>query len=987
MSHVLRLAALACGYLVAAGLTVWLTRFNGGVAFVWIATAILTSYLTLTPRKDWFAALVICWVASIVATAFLGLGPKAAPYLATVNIVEAVIAAVLLPRWISRPGDFASLGEVTRFAVIVGLVAPGATAPAGALIAAMASGSPFLPNVLAWITGHALGALTVLPFALLVGRGELKEWMKGPGRNPAEAALLCAAMVATAVGVFAQTSMPLLFLPLLPALFATFRLGRVGAAISILTLIAVGAPFTVHGLGPLSLVDGGTGFRTQFFQFYIAVVVLTVLPAAAELHNRKRLFSALLDSEARYRLLAENTTDLIVLSDLDTTRRYVSPASLPLLGYRPEELVGTKPLDFVHPDDRAGYGELLAALGDSRIDRATTRQRYRRKDGAWIWLEVSFSLTRDPAGVANGYVASLRDVTERWKAEDALRVSEERLALALDSGSDGVWDLDIATGHIELSASWFATLGYDPSETPSRAAAIERLVHPDDLERSRRLLTDHLKGLTPVFECEYRLRTKDRGWAWTLARGKVVTRANDGRALRVVGTHFDITRRKQAELQVEHMAHHDALTGLPNRVLFRDRLIAMAMRASREGHQLAVLACDLDRFKAVNDTRGHAAGDVVLQAVAERLLAATRKHDCVARLGGDEFAIVLERIYDREEAARVARRVIELVGQPIEIEGQFVTVGASIGVAIGEGDPADQIFQNADVALYEAKARGRNVFSFFEQGMDTAFIARSQMEVDLQSAVRENALALSYQPIVNATTGKVCSFEALLRWPHPTRGLVPPAVFVQLAEETGLIAPLGAWALGQACREATRWPSDVRVAVNVSAVQFQRSELEQSVFQALEESGLAPHRLELEITESVLMQDAVRVVSSLMRLRAAGVRIALDDFGTGYSSLSYLRRFPFNKIKIDRSFIVEIEDPEVAAIVRAIVGLAERSGAAITAEGVETERQLERVREEGCTEVQGFLYSEPLTAEEALALLTRERGAAAQPPKRSRKRA
>ena len=959
--------ALAIGYLIAAGLTVSLTRFGGGVAFVWIASAILTSYLALTPKRAWAPAMIGCAVMSAVATTCCGLGPVAAPFLAVVNVAESAIAAWLLLRFIERPGDFASIGEVVRFTLIVGLAAPAVTAPAGALVATLVSGTPFVSNALNWTTGHALGAITVLPLALLVGRGEIRGWLKGADKAAlVEAGALWIGMALVTFAVFVQTALPLLFLPLLPALFATFRLGRLGAAVSVVTLIAIGGPLTVYGSGPMALLDGALGLKAQLFQFYVAVTFLTVLPAAAELQHRKRLFSALHASEARFRLLAENTTDLIVLSALDTTRKYVSPASRRLLGYEPEELVGTKPLDFVDAEDREKYAAILDDLTHERVAQTVTRQRYRRKDGSWVWMEVSFSLTRDEAtGAANGYVASLRDVTERWQAEDALRLSQERLSLALDGGSDGFWDWDLETGEAQISDQWFSTLGYDPGEMSHTIETAMSMLHPDDMERARRLLADHVKGLTPLFECEYRVKTKRGDYGWALARGKVVSRSREGRALRIVGTHIDITQRKKAELQVEHMAMHDGLTGLANRTLFRQRLQSIAMRAARNGRQFAILACDLDRFKAINDTRGHGAGDTVLLAVAARLKSVLRDGDFVARLGGDEFAIILDPIDGRGEAGRIAERVIELVGRPIDLDGQSASVGMSVGVALGQGDPADQIFKNADVALYEAKAEGRNAYRFFEHGMDRVFIARSQLETDLREAVARKSFALAYQPIINVGTGRICGFEALLRWPHPLKGMVSPDEFIPIAEETGMIVPIGDWALRTACMEAASWPDDLRIAVNVSAVQFQRSSLERSVMEALSASGLAPDRLELEITESVLMQNAIGVVSSLMRLRSLGVRIALDDFGTGYSSLSYLRRFPFNKIKIDRSFVAEIADPEVAAIVRAIVGLGERSGASITAEGVETAAQLDGVRREGCTEIQGYFFSRPLTAADA----------------------
>ena len=413
---------------------------------------------------------------------------------------------------------------------------------------------------------------------------------------------------------------------------------------------------------------------------------------------------------------------------------------------------------------------------------------------------------------------------------------------------------------------------------------------------------------------------------------------------------------------------HDGLTGLPNRLLFRDRLGHALADARRRGAGFALLACDLDQFKIINDTLGHPAGDALLKEVADRLRAATRENDTVARLGGDEFAVILNDVDDPQIAQSTITRVIAAMGQPIGLDGSSMSIGISIGVAFGprDGEDADTLFKNADIALYRAKAAGRNTHSFYEPGMDAALAARINLEQDLRDAIREERLALHYQPVVDLASGAVSGFEALLRWQHPTRGAVSPCEFITLAEETGLIISLGEWALHEACREAIGWPGNMRAAVNVSAVQFQQPGLEQTVRRALTTSGLAPHRLELEITESVLLQDSEAAIACLHRLKALGVRIALDDFGTGFSSLSYLRRFPFDKIKIDRSFIRDIADPDTAAIVRAIVGIAARRGAIVTAEGVETGEQLEQVRQEGCTEVQGFLYSRPITAPEAL---------------------
>lgn len=711
----------------------------------------------------------------------------------------------------------------------------------------------------------------------------------------------------------------------------------------------------------------GTVFEVQAMALPDGGVVRTYADVTRRLEDER----ATRESERRFRLLAESTTDVVIWSNLDTTRRYVSPAVERVLGYTPEELIGTKPTDFVHPEEVAVYGHLLDQLCQSAMTNVVTTQRYRHKDGSFVWIEVSFSLTRDEAnGPVTGYVASLRDVSDRKRIEEDLRISEERLAMALDSGSDGIWDLDVSTGSVRISGPWLSILGYGDEDIAPCISGWEQLTHPEDLARAKSLLAAHFKGASPKFECEYRVRCKGGGYVWTLARGKVVARDDAGRALRIVGTHIDITRRKEAEALVAHMALHDSLTQLPNRTLFQDRLVQTIDHAERHGGSFAVLACDLDRFKTVNDTCGHSAGDMLLRLVAERLSSVVREGDTVARLGGDEFAIILRELDQLKQASFVASRMIASIEAPFVLDGRAVTIGISIGIAMApapaSGVVPDQILRSADLALYRAKAEGRNSFRFFEAGMDAQIAERMALEHDLRDAVKRGEFALNYQPLVDLASDCVCGFEALMRWQHPVRGAVSPADFIPLAEESGFIVRLGAWALDEACRQAAAWPTHLRMAVNVSAVQFQKPhQLTRNVMSALAASGLAPGRLELEITESALIQDAEAVIACLHHLRELGVRIALDDFGTGYSSLAYLRRFPFSKIKIDRAFVREIADPGTAAIVRAVVGLGRRVAADITAEGVETQEQRERVVAAGCTQMQGFLFSKPLTAEDA----------------------
>jgi diguanylate cyclase (GGDEF)-like protein/PAS domain S-box-containing protein len=438
---------------------------------------------------------------------------------------------------------------------------------------------------------------------------------------------------------------------------------------------------------------------------------------------------------------------------------------------------------------------------------------------------------------------------------------------------------------------------------------------------------------------------------------------------------IDITERKRAEARVAHMAHHDALTGLPNRLLLRLRMEETLAAMPRTGKGVATLCIDLDNFKAVNDTLGHPCGDLLLQRVAERIRGVMRKEDTAARLGGDEFAILQPNVADPAEVAALARRLLAEIGEPFDIMGHQVLIGASIGIALapGDGDDADQALKNADMALYRAKADGKGAFRFFEAEMDARVQARRRLEMDLRQAMLAGALEIHYQPLVQLDSGRVSGLEALLRWQHPERGFIPPSDFIPVAEETGLIASLGAHVLRQACADAAKWPTPVKLAVNLSPLQFRTGNLFAAVKEALEQSGLSPKRLELEITETLLLEKSDHVIATLHALRALGVSISMDDFGTGYSSLSYLRSFPFDKIKIDRSFVHGLgSNQEGQAIVRAILSLGSSLGMTITAEGVETDADLACLKAAGCHEGQGYLFSKAQPQPEILKLLAKQ---------------
>jgi len=455
-----------------------------------------------------------------------------------------------------------------------------------------------------------------------------------------------------------------------------------------------------------------------------------------------------------------------------------------------------------------------------------------------------------------------------------------------------------------------------------------------------------------------------------------VVNAENGRVLSIVSTpvagggwlstHEDITERQRAQEQIAHMARHDALTELPNRLLLREQLDCELKRVKR-GECLAVLCLDLDHFKSVNDTLGHPIGDELLKLVADRLRGCVRELDTIARLGGDEFAIIMTQLKRPTDAASLSRRIRDAIVKPYVIDGHHIVSDISIGISVApiDGVDADQLLKCADLALYGAKTEGRGNFRFFEQEMDTRMRARRDLELGLRSALANGEFELYYQPLVSVEANEVSAFEALIRWNHPIRGLISPAEFIPIAEETGLIIPIGEWVLKAACREAVNWPNHIKIAVNLSPAQLKSRELVSVVTASLEGSGIPASRLQLEITERILMQNTRATLATLHELRTLGVQIAMDDFGTGYSSLSYLRSFPFDKIKIDQSFIRDLSNgTEPLAIVHAVAGLAKCLNMIPTAEGVETRQQLETLQAVGYTEMQGYLFSKARPAKD-----------------------
>ncbi len=637
---------------------------------------------------------------------------------------------------------------------------------------------------------------------------------------------------------------------------------------------------------------------------------------------------------------------------------------------RPDEIIGKDDYQMGWREQADAYRRADREVIETGRSKLLIDEPQTTPDGKTITLLTSKVPLRDSSGAVFGVLGTYLDVTQRALLEEELEARTTQFDAALNNMAHGLLMFD-RDGKLVISNRRFAelfklpwekwktaSLGKTASEAMQLTAEWTKIT-----EKNRAQIAADLRGLLDrrkpgriVFE-----RTDG-----TMFLSSCAPMADGG----YVVTFEDITEQRRTEEKITHMAHYDALTDLPNRVLFYEKLDELLTRVPQSGG-FAVFSLDLDRFKSVNDTLGHPIGDKLLQAAAKRMRGCIRDADIVARLGGDEFAIVQVAFKRPADATALATRLIEAVSAPYQLDDHQVVVGTSIGIAIapGDGTTPDQLMKNADLALYRCKADRGNIYRFFEAAMDARMQERRALELDLRRALVNGEFTLNYQPIVNLKSGRVTACEALIRWHQPERGWVPPLAFIPIAEETGLIIPIGEWVLQRACVDAVAWPDEIAVAVNVSPAQFKSGDFVQVVKAALQKSGLPARRLELEITELVLMHDSDVAVAMLHQIKELGIRIAMDDFGTGYSSIGYLRSFPFDRIKIDQSFIADItESRESLAILRAVVGLGSSLNIATTAEGVEAAHQLELLRSEGCTEVQGFFFGRPQPAAEIAGL-------------------
>ena len=564
--------------------------------------------------------------------------------------------------------------------------------------------------------------------------------------------------------------------------------------------------------------------------------------------------------------------------------------------------------------------------------------------------------------------------------------SEYRWKFALEGSGDGVWDWDIENNHVFYSERFKAMLGYSAEVDWNTFKDWEERYHPEDRPKVIAAVEKYLKGESRDFWSEYRIQCKDGSWKWHLSHGMVVSRdAAGNKALRLIGSSRDITQRKESEALIWKQANFDTLTGLPNRAMFHDRLQQEILKSGRGGLRLALLLIDLDQFKEVNDALGHDVGDSLLQDAAGRIRHCVRESDTVARLGGDEFTVIIPDLPDTGHLDEIAHKLIAALASPYQLANEIIHVSASVGISLYPGDASDidALVKNADQAMYAAKNQGRNRFSYFTPAMQEAAQFRLRLGRDMHLALEREEFLLHYQPQISTTTGRVTGVEALVRWQHPEMGLLLPGKFISIAEDTGLILPLGEWVILRACRQLRQWQDqgmlDVQMSVNLSARQFRQKTLTTAVAALLNEAGIDPSALELEITESLAMDNPQENAKTLVSLQNIGVTLAIDDFGTGHSSLGYLRNFPLNRLKLDRSFIMNLgTDTNDAIIVAAAINLSHDLGMQVVAEGVETHTQVEYLLRFKCDTIQGYHFSKPLSGD-AVGIYIRERNALPHP--------
>ena len=696
-----------------------------------------------------------------------------------------------------------------------------------------------------------------------------------------------------------------------------------------------------------------------------------------EVKERREAQSQLVKSERFLSTIFDSIRDPFCILDRNFKIVRANEAYAAMKGTEVQSLMGKACYEVLHGRDRI-CSDCVVEKALRSTDPCASEKIVISEDDQKIWYEIYTYPIFNEEGIVSHIIEYTRNITDRKLTEEALKASEQRYMLAANGANDGLWDWVFESNVTYYSPRWKSMLGLEPNEIANQSDEWMKRVHPDDRIQLDNALLAHIEGRTPSFQSEHRLSHKDGSYRWVLTRGLCV-HDSSSKPYRMAGSMTDITERKQAEEQLIYDALHDALTGLPNRTLFVDRLDHAADRENRnKGALFAVLFLDVDRFKVLNDSLGHETGDKLLISVSERLVKSLRPGDTFARIGGDEFAVLLEDLKSREEALIIAERIQDQLLESFKVNGREIYTSISVGIAFNsdECEHKEHLLRNADIAMYHTKTNRNLRYSVFDDSMYATAAARLQLETDLRQAIKQNDFYLQYQPIVSMKNGSLAGFEALVRWQHRDRGVVSPAEFIPIAEETGLIKELGRWVLQESCRQLREWQSrfpdvaPLTVSVNISSQQLLPNFVDQ-ITQTLSDTGLGSGNLVLEITETMLMEKAELIGPMLTKLKELDVKIYIDDFGTGYSSLSYLHQLPVDALKIDQSFVQRLDDNrESLEIVRAVMTLASSLNMDVIAEGVETENQLSQLESLGCRYMQGYLFSHPLDVKDIEAALT-----------------
>lgn len=699
-----------------------------------------------------------------------------------------------------------------------------------------------------------------------------------------------------------------------------------------------------------------------------------VIVDITEKNNIEELLRA---SEERYRHLAEMSPDGIIVN-VNGAYVYANQAAARILGTSlPQEIIGRSMYDFIEEQQRHFIVERAQRFLMRECETlAPIDLIFRRLGGEAIDVQLTARWTT--WAKQSAIQIMLRDVTELKQAQNRLRVASERLHFALESAGEGIWDWDIANDKYEFSSGVRTLLAIPLHEPIPECISSSNCIHPDDAGRVRGALEAYLAGATASYECEFRIQARDGQWKWVLSRGTIVSRDVDAKPLIMTGTMSDITERKESEATVWRHANLDALTGIPNRRLFRERLEMEMLRSRRYKHQVAILYIDLDRFKEVNDLYGHDAGDIVLVEAVQRMQRCVRQTDTIARLGGDEFAIMMTELDNSRHVDYVCQNLLTGFSTPFQVKKNHAYVTASIGVALYPIDAAEpeDLLRRADQAMFAAKRNGKNQFCYFMRSMDENAHRKLRISNELHHALEKGQMSVHYQPIVDLSNGRIIKAEALLRWHHPTLGTIEPSVFIPYAEESGLIGRLGDWVFAQAAQAAKRWSiptgKTFQVSINKSPMQLMGHTAETDSLRHLDAMHLAGSHVAVEITEGILLHALPSVIERLHEYRNAGVQVAIDDFGTGYSSMNYLLEFQIDYLKIDQSFIRDMtSNPAHHTITETMILMAHKLGLKAIAEGVETQEQLTLLKAAGCDYAQGFLFSPALPPEQFDDLLSR----------------